>query len=194
MISLPAPTTPPSRVRPAIIVTIAAVVAVALAAVIGWTTLSGARALDVPLVPDAADGHLASAVSLGDEQYPAIARLDPALLEAMRAAEEAAGLDGIAFDITSGWRSAALQQRLFDDAVRTYASEEVARQYVAMPDRSHHVTGTAVDVGNLDAQLWLMEQGAAWGICQIYGNERWHFELATTPGGVCPDLLPDAAG
>ncbi len=81
-----------------------------------------------------------------------------------------------------------------DDAVRVYASEEVARQFVATPERSHHVTGNAVDIGNLDAQLWLQQHGAQWGLCQIYANERWHFEIATTPGGTCPAQLPDAAG
>ena len=27
--------------------------------------------------------------------------------------------------------------------------------------------------------------------CQVFANERWHFELATTAGGRCPPMLPD---
>lgn len=194
MIPLSASAVAPRRRAPLLLLVVAGLVAVAIAATIGWASLSTARAFELPFAPDAENGHLAESASLADEQHPAIGRLDPALLEAMRAAEAEAGHEGIAFAITSGWRSAALQQWLFDEAVRTYGSVDVARQFVASPERSHHVTGTAVDVGNLDAQLWLMEHGAAWGICQIYANERWHFELATTPGGTCPDLLPDAAG
>jgi D-alanyl-D-alanine carboxypeptidase len=38
-----------------------------------------------------------------------------------------------------------------------------------------------------------MEHGSTYGLCQIYVNERWHFELATEPGGTCPDLLADAS-
>lgn len=194
MIPLPEPAAPPSRLRPALLVVIATLVAVALAGLAGWATLSAARAVDALFVPGAEDGHLEGAVSLDDDRLPAIARLNPALRDAMRTAEAAASLDGISFDITSGWRSPAYQEWLFDDAVRTHGSAEVARQFVATPERSHHVTGAAVDVGNLDGQLWLQQHGVAWGLCQIYANERWHFELATTPGGVCPAQLPDAAG
>jgi hypothetical protein len=75
-----------------------------------------------------------------------------------------------------------------------YGSESIARRYVAPPERSRHVTGDAVDAGPVEAQSWLLEHGSRWGICQIYANERWHFEIATDPGGVCPELLPDAAG
>jgi hypothetical protein len=55
------------------------------------------------------------------------------------------------------------------------------------------VTGDAVDIGPQEADAWLVEHGAAYGLCQIFANEAWHFELATTPGGVCPDLLPDGS-
>ena len=63
-----------------------------------------------------------------------------------------------------------------------------------LPTARSHVTGHAVDIGPVDAQFWLIEHGARYGICQTYANERWHFELATAPGGTCPALLPDAAG
>ena len=73
-------------------------------------------------------------------------------------------------------------------------SEELAREYVASPEDSSHVTGHAVDIGSLDAQLWLGDRGREWGLCQTYANERWHFEKATEAGGECPIPHPDARG
>ena len=32
-----------------------------------------------------------------------------------------------------------------------------------------------------------------YGLCQIFANERWHFELATEPGGACPPMYPDSS-
>lgn len=194
MISLPAtPVVRSPHRRHVLFLVIGVCLAALIAGVAAFAAAAGspARLFTAPFVPDAENGHLESSVSLSDVDLPAIERLDPALRNAMAQAEAEAG---IPFDVTSGWRSAEYQQWLFDDAVRLYASEEIARQYVATPERSHHVTGHAIDIGNLDAQLWLQQFGTEWGICQIYANERWHFELATTPGGVCPELLPDAAG
>jgi len=147
-------------------------------------------------IPTEADGLIASdaPLSVDDDTHPALARLDPALLDALRAAQAAAEADGIRFDITSGWRSVDLQRRVFADAVREYGSEEVARQFVATPETSSHVTGTAVDIGTLDAQFWIIEHGSEWGLCQTYANERWHIERATERGGECPDQKLDARG
>lgn len=128
-----------------------------------------------------------------DMQDPAIARLDPALLSALQRAATAASAQGIVMTVTSGWRSPEFQQQLLDDAVLTYGSMAVARQYVQTPEHSRHVTGQAVDIGGAGADQWLIDNGAAFGLCQIYGNELWHFELATVPGGQCPPLLPDAS-
>jgi hypothetical protein len=58
---------------------------------------------------------------------------------------------------------------------------------------SHHVTGHAVDIGPVDAASWLVQHGSDYGLCQVYANELWHFELVTTPGGQCRPLLPDAS-
>jgi LAS superfamily LD-carboxypeptidase LdcB len=95
--------------------------------------------------------------------------------------------------ITSGWRSPEFQQRLLDDAVHTYGSFAAARQYVETPEVSKHVIGEAVDVGGTGADQWLIANGARFGLCQIYANELWHFELATDALGNCPPLLPNAA-
>jgi LAS superfamily LD-carboxypeptidase LdcB len=124
---------------------------------------------------------------------PALAQLDPPLLNASQDAARAAKVDGVDLRITSGWRSKGFQQRLFDDAVRTYGSADIARQFVASPDVSKHVVGQAVDVAP-DADNWLIGNGAQFGLCQIYANELWHFELGVDEQGNCPPLRPNAAG
>jgi D-alanyl-D-alanine carboxypeptidase len=142
------------------------------------------------------DGYISDSdsVSIFDEQLPAIAGLDAALRSAVQDAATAAAADGQDMRITSGWRSAAYQQALLDQATASYGSLEEARKWVNTPELSSHVTGRAVDVGPIDAQFWLIEHGYEYGLCQTYANERWHFELATEPGGTCPDQRLDAAG
>jgi zinc D-Ala-D-Ala carboxypeptidase len=144
---------------------------------------------------DPGDGSLPDGSTLTpfDVQNPAIGRLDPQLLSAVQNAATAAGADGVTMTITSGWRSPEFQQRLLDDAVNTYGSLAVARQYVETPDQSKHVIGEAVDVGGTGADQWLIAHGAGFGLCQIYANELWHFELATDAQGNCPPLRPNAA-
>lgn len=163
----------------------AAVIMGALGAVPGWA--DGPLTVDDGLIPSSEEGLTV------DADIAAMTRLDPPLRAAMRAATADAALEGLTLNITSGWRSIRYQAQLFDDAVATYGSEEVALEFVATPELSSHTTGRAVDVGSLDAQLWLMEHGYRYGLCQSYANERWHFELATTPGGICPVMLPDAS-
>nr|WP_253848962.1 M15 family metallopeptidase [Mycobacterium asiaticum] len=145
---------------------------------------------------DSGDGSLPDGRPLTpfDVQNPAIGRLDPALLSAIQGAAVAAGNDGITMTITSGWRSPAFQQQLLDEAVQTYGSLAAARQYVQTPAASRHVVGEAVDVGGVGADQWLIANGARFGLCQIYANEMWHFELAADAAGNCPALLPNASG
>lgn len=81
---------------------------------------------------------------------------------------------------------------LLDRAVKAYGSVEVARQYVLPPAESKHVTGEAVDVVPSKANGWLSLRGSEHGLCRIYANEPWHFELVTEPGGACPPLLSNA--
>jgi len=51
-----------------------------------------------------------------------------------------------------------------------------------------------VDIAPVEADMWLIANGRQFGLCQIYANEIWHFELATDQYGNCPPLLPNAAG
>ncbi|HTW16372.1 MAG TPA: M15 family metallopeptidase [Nocardioides sp.] len=141
----------------------------------------------------APEGELPARVD-GARQDASVARLDPDLRSAVRAAMRAAREDGVRVEITSGWRSREHQQRLYDEAVARYGSEDEARRYVATPDSSAHVTGDAVDLGPTDALSWLSQHGADFGLCQTFANEMWHYELATTPGGRCPEMLLDGTG
>lgn len=188
--------TPPYRLRRLTFVALGVCLAALLAAfatIIVHSTFASAVA---PFSPTAEEGLIAEgiAVTVVDDEVPAIGRLDPALLEAMRQAATDAAADGQTFQVTSGWRSTRYQQWLFEDAVEQYGSAQVAGEFVATPERSSHVTGNAIDIGPIDAQFWLIEHGARYGICQTYANERWHFELATEPGGVCPEMKANAAG
>lgn len=124
---------------------------------------------------------------------PAIRNLDPDLRDAVQSAARDARADGVRIEITSGWRSRAHQQRLLNDAVGRYGSVAEALRYVATPDTSAHVTGDAVDIGPTEADTWLSQHGADYGLCQIFANEIWHYELATTPGGQCPEMYPDSS-
>lgn len=135
----------------------------------------------------------ADAASPFDVSDPTVGRLDPALLTAIQQAATAAAAEGIPMTITSGWRSREFQQQLLDDAIHTYGSYSAARQYVQTPQQSKHVSGQAVDIGGKSADTWLIANGKRFGLCQIYANELWHFELATDAQGDCPPLLPNAA-
>ena len=62
---------------------------------------------------------------------------------------------------------------------------------MATPNTSAHVSGDAVDIGPA-ATAWLSEHGAAYGLCQIYGNEPWHYELRPDAGEYgCPAMFAD---
>ncbi|MFI2752863.1 M15 family metallopeptidase [Cellulomonas sp. P22] len=129
-----------------------------------------------------------------DDDHPAIAGLEDDLRAALQAAARDAQAAGVDFWVTSGWRSAAYQQLLLDRAVERHGSLAEARRFAKTPETSEHVSGRAVDIGPTDGADWTIRKGARYGLCQTYANEMWHFELATSPGGVCPQPLPDAAG
>ena len=139
-----------------------------------------------------ADGALPDGATVLDREYPGIANLDADLLGALRqAATDAAG-DGIVLYVNSGWRSPEYQRRLLREAVTEYGSEEEAARWVGTPETSAHVSGEAVDIGSSDATAWLSAHGSRYGLCQVYANEPWHYELrieASDHG--CPALYAD---
>ena len=101
---------------------------------------------------------------------------------------------GTAITITDGWRSRRYQAYLFAQAVQQYDSEEEAAKWVKRPGESEHEAGEAVDIATADAMDFLNRFGSEWGICQVYANETWHFELLTLPGGECPAFRTDGRG
>jgi zinc D-Ala-D-Ala carboxypeptidase len=139
-----------------------------------------------------ADGAVPDGTTVFDDEVPGVANLDPALLGPLRQAATDAADDGIEFHVNSGWRSREYQEQLLREAVSEYGSEEEAARWVSTADTSLHVSGDAVDIGPSDATAWLSEQGDDYGLCQIYGNEPWHYELR--PDAIdhgCPPLYAD---
>ena len=139
-----------------------------------------------------AGGAVPDGTTIFDDEIPGVANLDPALLAALRrAATDAAG-GGIELVVDSGWRSPEYQERLFREAVSEYGSEAEAARWVATPTTSAHVSGDAVDIGSSDATSWLSAHGAGYGLCQIYGNEPWHYELRPEARALgCPSMYAD---
>ena len=173
------------RIRAAGLLIVVAAIAAALGSQLLASSSSSSAAaspIDVPRsehrgVLGEVDGAVPAGTTVFDDAFPGVANLDPALLGALRQAATDAADDGVEFLVDSGWRSPEYQERLLQQAVLKYGSEEEAARWVATPNTSAHVSGDAVDVGRPDATAWLSEHGAAYGLCQIYSNEPWHYEL-----------------
>jgi zinc D-Ala-D-Ala carboxypeptidase len=139
-----------------------------------------------------AGGAVPDGTTVFDDEVPGVAKLGPALLAALRRAATDAEADGARFVVNSGWRSRAYEAHLLSQAILKYGSQQAAARWVATPNTSAHVSGQAVDIGPTAATTWLSEHGAAYGLCQIYGNEPWHYELR--PAAVdhgCPPMYAD---
>jgi LAS superfamily LD-carboxypeptidase LdcB len=138
-----------------------------------------------------AGGAVPEGTTVFADEIPGVAKLDGDLRSALRrAATDAAG-GGVQLSVDSGWRSPAYQERLLREAISKYGSEEAATRWVATPETSEHVKGDAIDIGPAGA-AWLSAHGAAYGLCQIYGNEPWHYEVrpeAREQG--CPAVYAD---
>jgi hypothetical protein len=142
-----------------------------------------------------ADGLIpeGTTVSVFDNAVPAVAKLDAHLRDALRRAATDAAAAGVRIRVTSGWRSSRYQDRLLQDAVSRYGSQKAAARWVATPETSPHVSGEAVDVRPSGAATWLARHGSAYGLCRIYGNEPWHYELraSAAAGRGCPPAYAD---
>ncbi|SDZ30979.1 M15 family metallopeptidase [Herbiconiux ginsengi] len=144
------------------------------------------------LGPDDGFIPVGESVALTDD-VPAVTQLDSRLRDALQRAAEAAAASDVRFTLVDGWRSARYQQYLFDQAVAQYGSVDEAARWVKQPDQSKHVLGEAVDIATADAMDWLNRFGGEFGLCQIYANEAWHFELAADDTGTCPPQLTDGS-
>jgi zinc D-Ala-D-Ala carboxypeptidase len=139
-----------------------------------------------------ADGIVPDGLTGFNDEYPAVTKLDPALRSALqRATTDAAG-DRVEIFVTSGWRSKSYQRQLLREAVSRYGSEAEAARHVATAETSPHVSGDGVDIGPARAAAWLSKHGTRYGLCQIYRNEPWHYELR--PRAIhrgCPPMYAD---
>jgi D-alanyl-D-alanine carboxypeptidase len=139
-----------------------------------------------------ADGVVPDGTTVFDDEIPGVANLDPALLGALRRAATDAADEAIEFFVNSGWRSPEYQEQLLLGAVSKYGSETKAARWVGTPTTSAHVSGDAVDLGPFDATAWLSKHGAKYGLCQIYRNEPWHYELRPEAiNHACPPMYAD---
>ena len=139
-----------------------------------------------------AGGAVPDGTTVFDDDVPGVANLDPDLLRALRRAATDAAANGVELVVNSGWRSPAYEDQLRREAIAKYGSEAEAARWVATGTTSPHVSGDAVDIGPADATAWLSAHGAAYGLCQIYGNEPWHYELR--PEAIdhgCPPMYAD---
>jgi len=171
-----------------------------IAAALGYQSLSSSRAaspIDILRSEHRgalgeADGAVPDGATVFDDEIPGVAKLDPDLLGAVREAATDAADDGVEIFVDSGWRSPEYQNQLLREAVSEYGSEEEAARWVATADTSPHVSGDAIDVGHADATAWLSEHGAEYGLCQIYSNEPWHYELRVEAiDHRCPPMYVD---
>ena len=139
-----------------------------------------------------AGGAVPDGTAVFDGGVPGVANLDLALLAALRRAATDAAHDGVELHVNSGWRSPAYQEQLLREAVAKYGSEAEAARWVATPETSPHVAGDAVDIGPRGAAAWLAKDGARYGLCRIYRNEPWHYELRPVAiGHHCPPMYAD---
>ena len=154
-------------------------------------TLAVSDAVCPPEYAYVGDGPL---VEITDSNGEAEA-LHPLLTARFSVAQSFARADGVELLLTSGFRSLARQQMLFEREVAIRGSESEAAKWVLPPDSSNHPRGLAIDVnypnGRAEA-LWLERNGYRFGLCRVYANEWWHFEGVIAPGQACPEPAPNA--
>ncbi len=121
--------------------------------------------------------------------------LQPGLERAFAEAVAEAGRHGHTLTLTSGFRTTQEQERLLVEAVAEHGSETEALRWVFPPERSMHVQGLAVDVGDGPAANWLDRHGAAIGLCRTLAWEWWHFEWRADweASQSCPGPVDDPA-
>jgi zinc D-Ala-D-Ala carboxypeptidase len=114
--------------------------------------------------------------------------LDRGLVGAFERAKVEAADAGHELTITSGFRTAEEQAAMLKAEIGKRGSLEEALWWVFPPDKSMHVQGLAIDVGDRPAADWLVDEGARFGLCHTLAWEWWHFEWRERweAAGVCP--------
>jgi hypothetical protein len=123
-------------------------------------------------------------------------KLNPELRNRFHALQVLAKSTGIDLRITSGFRTVAEQEKLFQAEVLSKGSETAAARFVLPPRLSRHTKGMAIDIASTEggrAMSWAEKFGYRVGLCRVYANERWHFEAITAPGQPCPLMRSNAA-
>ncbi len=174
------------------------------------TQVSPATAVDIPVIctdkasyelriSNVVKGCLETEASLGEAPLPysltSPKKLNETLEWRFKAAQAAAKREGVSLAITSGYRSLARQEYLFNQAKKKYGSFEAAAKWVAPPNISHHPMGLAIDVNypkGPNSAKWLELNGYKFGLCRTFKNEWWHFEGNIAPGWKCPKMMKDA--
>ncbi|MBU3715777.1 MAG: hypothetical protein FGM63_01880 [Candidatus Nanopelagicaceae bacterium] len=172
--------------------------------------ISSSHAVDIPVIcadkisyelrtSNVINQCLESELSLGEGpiaySLTAPKTLNSTLEVRFLSAQAAAKRDGVALDITSGYRTLARQSELFKRALRKYGSYKEAAKWVSPPGISHHPLGLAIDVNypnDPKGAKWLEIHGYKFGLCRVFENEWWHFEGNIAPGWKCPKMFKDA--
>jgi zinc D-Ala-D-Ala carboxypeptidase len=162
-----------------------ALVAVPAAVLAARLASSGATA--EPARPTATAAAAAATTTTAPTASPPTG-LQPGLVDAFGRAQASAAGDGYRLRITSGFRTAREQAALLEAEVAERGSLQEALWWVFPPDRSMHVQGLAVDVGDGPAADWLEAEGARFGLCRTLLWEWWHFEWRERweAAGACP--------
>lgn len=87
--------------------------------------------------------------------------------------------ENIKASITSGYRSIAEQDKLWQAALLKYGSVEEARKWVAPPGNSAHNSGNAADLkfNTPDAKDWAHQMAPMFGLKFPLANEPWHIQI-----------------
>lgn len=125
------------------------------------------------------------------------ATMQPGAQRALTKAQDAARAAGHTLTLTSGARTVEKQKELLAEALDKYGSRAEAERWVFPPDKSMHVLGFAMDVGDGPAADWLHANGSRFGLCKTLDWEWWHFEWRESweRSGSCPRpaLTPEDA-
>lgn len=142
-------------------------------------------------------GNLVSIGQFTRDDYQRDEYLNQATAMAFLNMQEAARQDGVNLNPISGFRTAAVQQELFENQVQKLGSVEAASRLSSPPGYSEHHTGYAIDIGDqsdptndlkltfteTSAYRWLVEHARDYGFelsfpennRQNVSFEPWHW-------------------
>lgn len=125
---------------------------------------------------------LDSQLTAADPAWPEILLARPAAIALQKAMADLGAEGGIV--PVSGYRSRAQQEKIFRDSLEENGPE-FTKKYVALPDRSEHQTGLAIDLGEGGVELdFIRPSFPDSGICGLFKKEaaRYGFVLRYPQG------------